>query len=907
MPKGNIPLLAFNRGEVSPSALARTDVDRIRLSAETMVNWIPKTQGSMKIRPGLEYIGASKSNNEATWIPFVAATDDTALIEFTDSIMRVWVDDEVITRPSVSTSITNGDFSSSSGWTDNSSNGGVVSFSSTLELYPSAKGSFVDVYQQVSVSGGDQNVEHAVRIKVLLGPVTFMIGTGTSSNIDNLVSKTTLQAGEHSLSFTPFGSSFYIRFQLDDKYPRVYSYVTSIAIESAGAMEISTALQLPSKTDTPAYEDDDLPNLRWTQSADVIYLACEGKMQRKIERRGTGRSWSLVEYFPLDGPFRSGPEDNGYVYPDANMGHAITIYHPYSTLFTTADNPSLIRIFQEKTERTEYLQGDSQFASPVRVNGVGSGDRTVTWGTNGSTLSGTLRLQRSFDDEESGFNDTTSRTSTGTGTFVDSNDNSIVWFRVGFGGGDHTSGLTAAYIEYGGGGDYGIGRNRGGTWCVYRPFANSDSSDGQTRNWRLGSWSDRFGWPTAVELYDGRLWWAGRTQFWGSVSDDYESFDEEVDGDSGPINRSIGTGPVDVVEWLLPLQRLLIGTAGSVFAVKSTSFEEPLTPSNSRAQPISTQGCASLPAVKIDNRGVFVQRSGQRVYELVFDINQSDYVAHELTLLHPDLAKGTSITQIAVQRQPDTRVHCVLADGTVAVLTYEPSEEVICWSRVETDGNIEKVAILPGSDEDQVYYHVKRTIDGNTVRYLEKWAKESQCEGGTVTRLADSFKVYSSNGSATLTGLSHVEGETVAVWGDGKYLGTYTVSSGQITVSESVDDACVGLVYTATWKSTKLAYAAGSATALTQKKRLNQLGIIANNMHDDALEYGPDFTTMRSLPRKYKGATVSDDTIRSAYDDLMVAFPGTWDTDARLCLRATAPKPVEVLAAIVGMATHDKA
>src|SRR3990167_6822978 len=118
-------LYAFNRGLVSPLGLARTDQKRVGLSAEIMMNWIPRVLGSMSLRPGLQYIGATASNAEPKFVPFIFATDDTALVEFTDSLMRVWIDDVLLTRVSVCTTITNCTFAVNIiGWTDGSDSGG---------------------------------------------------------------------------------------------------------------------------------------------------------------------------------------------------------------------------------------------------------------------------------------------------------------------------------------------------------------------------------------------------------------------------------------------------------------------------------------------------------------------------------------------------------------------------------------------------------------------------------------------------------------------------------------------------------------------------------------------------------------------------------------------------------------
>jgi hypothetical protein len=122
-------LVSFNRGIVSRFGVARSDIKRIALSAETQTNWIPRVLGSMSIRPGLEYIGATKSSAAARFIPFVFAIDDTAMLEFTDSFLRFWVDDELVTRVTVATTI-----GALSTYTDNSESGGSITAGATLVI-----------------------------------------------------------------------------------------------------------------------------------------------------------------------------------------------------------------------------------------------------------------------------------------------------------------------------------------------------------------------------------------------------------------------------------------------------------------------------------------------------------------------------------------------------------------------------------------------------------------------------------------------------------------------------------------------------------------------------------------------------------------------------------------------------
>jgi hypothetical protein len=243
----------------------------------------------------------------------------------------------------------------------------------------------------------------------------------------------------------------------------------------------------------------------------------------------------------------------------------------------------------------------------------------------------------------------------------------------------------------------------------------------------------------------------------------------------------------------------------------------------------------------------------------------------------------------------------------VAVLVYDAAEEVQCWLKVApaAGGVVEDVAVLPGTVEDQVYYTVRRVVNGSTVRYLEKWAREDEAQGGTLTKCLDAHIVYTGTATATITGLSHLNGQTVAVWADGKDAGTYVVSGGSITLATAAANVVAGLAYTAQWKSTKLAYAAQLGTALNQRKRVTRLGLILANCHAQGIEFGPDFDNLDGLPQIEDGAQVDQNSVWQEYDKDSVVVPGNWDTDARICLQAASPRPVTVLGIVVGMETRE--
>lgn len=907
MAQDNAPIAIFNRGIVDKRALARVDIKRVALAAESSVNWMPRTLGSMSLRPGLEYLDSTNNNAEAKHLDFVFSADDTAIVEITDSAMRVRVDEQIVTRNSVSTSITNGTFTTDlTGWTDNDEAGATSQF---------ASGGYLDLAgtrfnaairdQQVTVATADQNVKHGLKIVIERGPVTFRIGS--TSGGEEYLSDTELATGEHSLAFTPTGD-FHLQFSSRTQYSVL---VDSIAVESSGDMSL-----------TAPWKVSDLDNLRWFQSGDVLFIACNGYQQRKIERRGP-ESWSLVKYETEDGPFRGINITTLTMTAGALTGDTtLTASRNY---FKTTHVGALFRLRSVGQKVSQTLTAEGQWSNSIRVVGVGSSrvfdvDITGTWVA-------TVTLQRSIDDESS-WTDVTTWTANTDTTHNDGLDNEIVYYRIGIDTGDYTSGTATAVLEWGGGGILGTCRVTGftSTTVVNIAILNHIGQTTATESWYEGIWSERRGWPSAVAIYEGRLWWCGKDWILGSVSDAFASWDDEIEGDSAPIIRTIGVGPVDSINFLLGVQRLIIGTESQELTARSTTLDEILTPTNFNVKTASTQGSSPINAVAVDTRGIFVQRGGFRVYLLEFaSLTSFDYSTGDLTTLVPKIGEP-GIVRIAVQTQPDTRIHFLRADGTVAVLIFNPAEEIKAWVEIETgdadwiNGVIEDVVVMPGFEEDVVYYVVKRVINGAEKRYLEKWALESECIGETYNCQADSFMMFiNSPASATVDAADHLEGEEVVVWADGKCLrdtdgniATFTVTSGTVTLtnngsSYSASQGILGLSYRGRWKSGILPFAASLSTPLMQNQRISSIGLFLENTHNQGLKFGKSFDRMDNIPKVIKGASVDADDVHSDLALPPISFPGDTEVNPRLYLEANAPRPCTVKAAVLGIATYDKA
>ncbi len=966
MARTNAALLALNRGEVSKIALARVDVERLRLSAECQLNWLPTVLGPMGLRPGLQMVGEIRADQPALLLPFIYSKFDTALLELTANALRIRVNDALLSRVAVSTVISDPTFTGVGNWTvAGTTADAAVGFSSPLLTFTAAPiGGLAQVQQIIPVALGDRGITHGLRVVVVNGPVTLRMGS--AAGLSDLIRQTSLDTGTHSLAFVPTTPD--VTLQIESTSARLKS-LSGVSIEAAGTIEVPTP-----------WTEADLPTIREDQSGDIIFSTAYGRQQYKIERRGVS-SWSVVKYRSDNGPFGSGSAATINLTPSVFDGNGtLTSDRPY---FQPEHTGALFRLFSPGQFNRAQLGAANSFSPAVRVNGVGTAARNYTWTISG-TFVGTLTLQRSFDGPDSGFTDVSTIAAAGTinsqtGTGGTPNlDNVIAWERIGFKAGAYTSGSAVVVSNFSGGGSYGTARvtsyntPQSVNIEVLEPFSSLNA----TNNWSESDWSDLSGWPTSVTFHDGRLDFAGADRLWGSQPDNFTGFAQQDDdglelGDAGAIIETFGSGAVDSVNWLLSSTRLLAGREQQIASIRAGSLEEVLTPTNASAKDCSTHGAARLKALKIDKDGIFVEQDGRRVYSLSFDPSKADFGTRDLTRLNLDIGKP-GFVDLAVARQPDTNCIFVRSDGQTANLLYEPEDEVQCWYRMQTLGLFENICTMPtarGIDTAQ-YYVVKRIVNGVTRRFIEKLAPRDNCVGGDLCQLADSHVIYQGAPSATIS-VPHLPLTTLIIWADGadrgtaktdaaglltmpngalystivaglggevitwdgngtksktmdvpaayegltaevftdrKRVGTLTVTGGKLTLpngrKEGILIACFGFV--APFQSAKLAYGAQGGSALTQKKKIDHLGVVLYDTHYQGLKMGGSMFHLDPLPLTIQEELIEPDTVFDEYDEPSISINGNWDTDARLYLLAAAPRPVKVGGVVISMTTNEK-
>lgn len=874
MPKVNAPLYSVNGGEVGDEAMGRLDLERMRFAGSLYRNVLPRIVGSMTLRPGLEHI-TYLDYTRTKFLEFGQASGVDYLPVLTDSTLRVLKDDEFITRPAVDTQIESRFFDNFTGWTDESTGGASAGVSGGYLELEGASFHRAIAAQTISVASGDRDVEHALAIEITRGPIVVELGS-TDGECDLICQ--TLEDGDHSIAFTPTTANIYLKLYNENNR---LALVERCSIEPEGVMALLTPYT------------GSLKQVRTRKAVDTIYTAFPGFQQREIYRNSPN-GWSVQRYKTEDGPF-SAYTGEITMTPSVLTGNGtLTSSQPY---FESSMTGRLFRLTQSGQTVEAEFDAEEQEGSYIRVSGVDDA-RKITYSVSG-TFVGTWTLQVATDD---GTNNPTGWTDVATGTGVlgatthtDTDDNVIKFFRFVVKLGEYTSGTIETSLVYAGGSQDGVVRMTGYNSSTEIDVEVLDQlySTGATSLWDHSMWSDYDGWPTTVEVFGGRLFWGRIDTMFGSVSDSYYSFDNTIEGNSAPIIRSLNSGGHDGVLWTLALQRLLAGTDVAEVSVRSSAFDEPLTSANWFPLAASTQGSYDVAAVKTDTDGLYVGADGTTMHRLAWDAQAQDYASQDLNQLHESICDGSPIRAIAIQKKPDTILWMVLEDGTARALTYEPSENVIAWSRVVTDGDFKDVATIKGAPQDKVYFVVSR----GGVKRIEKMAAFSECKGGVTNCLADGFTRFSDTARTTFS-VPHLDGMDVTVWGDGEAIhdqdNLYTVTDGVVELDVAKSDVIIGLPYTGDFVSTKLAYGAQLGTALFQMKRVSQLGLYLINTILDGLTVGRDENNMFKFTTTKDDAPVTPGELQTTFDAQMGHFSGDWASDSRVHIKMKSPYPCTV-------------
>jgi hypothetical protein len=411
------------------------------------------------------------------------------------------------------------------------------------------------------------------------------------------------------------------------------------------------------------------------------------------------------------------------------------------------------------------------------------------------------------------------------------------------------------------------------------------------------AWSAAKGYPNAIAFHEDRLWFGGTDTYpsdiWGSVSGGYENFAKGTD-DGDSVNFTLVSRKVDTIRWLESLKRLVAGTAGSEWTISGTD-DGSITPSDIDVKAQTKYGSSSLQPATVGKSIIFLGRDSTRVREISYDILNDGYNAPDLTLLASHISQSGTIQSMAYQETPIPVLWCVRSDGVLLGMTYHKEHEVICWHRHITDGEFERICVIPGGSRDELWAVVKRTVGGSTKRYVELLEAMFGATTSVSAFFVDSGLSYSGAATTTITGLNHLEGKTVKVLADGSNHPDKTVSGGQITLGWAATTAHVGLGYTAKLETLRLNMATNKGTAQGQIKRINAVTLRLYRALTGKV--GPDADNLQAI--NYRTAEMEMDTAPDLKTgDVKVLFNKGFELGGRIYIEQSDPLPFGILAII---------
>lgn len=434
--------------------------------------------------------------------------------------------------------------------------------------------------------------------------------------------------------------------------------------------------------------------------------------------------------------------------------------------------------------------------------------------------------------------------------------------------------------------------------------------------WRMGVYSATTGYPRCGTFFEDRLWMAGAASYPqridGSKTGNYTNYspsatDGTVANDNG-VAFTLNANDVNAVRWMTAHEKgLLVGTSRGEWHIRPSSLNEAVTPTNISGKPSTRHGSSTVEPVNAGKAVLMVQRAGRKVRELAYVFEVDGFKAPDMTMLAEHITRP-SIEETAYQEQPQAVMWCVRSDGVLLGFTYERDQNVTAWHRHELGGAsnaagdeipvVESVACVPTPDatRDELYMVVQRYINGGTKRYIEYMAKiwEVEDEQEDAFHVDCGWTQIDVGGATTVTGLWHLEGESVGVYVDGTVHPAVTVTNGTATLSRSGTIKTLGYYYNSDGQTMPLEGGSADGSAQGKTKRIHKVGfwLVDTLGLKYAADADSDFTEI--LVRQW-GDTYGQMTPLFT-GVTRERFEGDYDKLGQVYWRADGPFPATVLA-----------
>ncbi len=869
---------SFAAGELSPRLFGRVDLQKYATGAELIENFIVRPEGGLMRRHGTRFLGETReSTKRSRLIPFMFSTLQAYMLEFGDRTIRIWKDNAPVTvAPALIANIAQ-------------TNPAVV----TAVAHAFTNGARV-VISGVSGMGELNNRE-------------FTVANALANSFE--------LSGVNAVSFGAYNSNGTVSQLYEIASPFLENELETICIsQSADVLYLAHPMHAPrilTRTGHAAWTLAPMPLARGPFAAmngdDAVRVMCTASGSYQPGAPVTVRAsapiftaqhaastFRLQEIYlsdPSVSPWSPGENittaigtqvsSNGHVYAliDAGAGAQTGTVSPVHTEGDAWDNP----IGAANRKKWRYLHSrwaiirfdtfvDAKTMSGTAVtylcNGLAPAARTITNVTNASGLCRVTASGHGLDE----------------GDYV------------------QVTGVAGATQANG---DWKIINVTPTTFDLANSNAPSTyTSGGSARRfatwlWAHSAFSLARGYPAAVALHEQRLAFANTSLqpygLWASASADFGNF---LPGsrDDETISYNIAANQADPIRWLTSASDLLIGTLSQEFAAFGGGLGDPITPSNTRIVPQSGEGSNAVQPAKVGIETLFVNRAGRKIFSLANQADVGAYVSTDLTELAEHLTANTTITRVAWAKNPASLLWALRSDGVLLSMTYRREHQVYAWSKHDIGGTAESIAVVPAPDgtTDDLWLIVARNAR-RTVEVLAPPFEPAHANDKAQMGFLDSALRYQGPPASAMSGLFHLEGQTVQIVADGATHPDRVVTNGKVTLERPVTNAWIGLGYISRLRTLRLDVPAlGGAQGKT--KRISRLTVRVHNSMGGEAGPGSEQQMEHLIRRDLADPMDASPPLRSGDFDI---YPATdFDQDARLTIRQTEPLPLDILSII---------
>lgn len=400
-------------------------------------------------------------------------------------------------------------------------------------------------------------------------------------------------------------------------------------------------------------------------------------------------------------------------------------------------------------------------------------------------------------------------------------------------------------------------------------------------------------YPGAVSYFDQRRCFAGTNNnpqdVWMSKVGTEKDFSYSLPvKDTDRIRFRVASRQANAIEHIVPLTQLLLLTNSGELRVSPVNSDA-ITPSDVSVRPQSYVGASGVQPTIVNNSLVYCAARGGHVREMGYSWTANGFVTGDLSLRAAHLFDNLTVADQCFAKCPRPIVWFVSSGGNLLGLTYIPEEQIGAWHQHTTAGFFESITAVSEDNEDRLYAVIRRTINGSTVRYIERMASR------LVSDLQDCFFVdagatYNGAPTSTISGLTWLEGETVSILADGAVHPQKTVTGGAITLDRAASVVQAGLPYDYDLQTLPLTL---QVDGFGQGRQKNINKVWVRVFKSSGVFAGPDTDNLT----EYKQRTAEPYGVPPALqsDELEIVITPAWQSSGQVVVHGQDPLPLSVV------------